>query len=216
MMTAMQDRSRRTRAALIRATTELVAEAGYHGATTKAIAERAGVSEGAIYRHFPDKKALFAAAVLAGQRDVTDWMQQLPARAGTAPLAGLIVETLTQLSRLREAVLPLEEASPRVLRPPHDLTRDELVAALRDNGGPPLLLAEFLGAEQRLGRVSPTLEPERSAVMILAAFLGVQTSPLAGTDGLDHEDIRAFAELICHGLAAGAAGAGEPGVPAGK
>lgn len=197
----MQDRSRRTRAALIRATTELVAEAGYHGATTKAIAERAGVSEGTIYRHYPDKKALFAAAVMAGQRDVTDWMEALPARAGSAPVVDLLFETFTQLSRLREAVLPLEEASPRVMRPDQDLTREELVASLRAHAGPPLLLADYLAAEQELGRVARDVEPARLAVMILAAFLGVQTSPLAGTSGLDGEDVRACVRLFCHGFA---------------
>ena len=199
----MQERSRRTQAALIRATTELVAEAGYHGATTKAIAERAGVSEGTIYRHFPDKKALFAAAVLAGQRGVTEWMEQLPGRAGSAPLAELVTETLMQLSRLREAVLPLEEASPHVLRPPRDLSPAELVDALRQAGGPPQLLADFFAAEQSLGRVHSDLDPARTAVMVLAAFLGVQTSPLAGTSGLDGRDVRSFAELICCGLAVG-------------
>jgi AcrR family transcriptional regulator len=196
----MQDRSRRTQAALIRATTELVAEAGYHGATTKAIADRAGVSEGTIYRHFPDKKALFAAAVMAGQREITDWMEGLPARAGSAPVVDLVVETLTQLSRLREAVLPLEEASPRVFRPQQELSRAQLVEALRRAGGPPLLLADFLAAEQRLGRVRPDIDPARTAVVVLAAFLGVQTSPLAGAEGLDDEDIRSFAELFCHGV----------------
>lgn len=197
----MQERSRRTQTALIRATTELVAEAGYHGATTKAIAERAGVSEGTIYRHFPDKKALFAAAVLAGQRGVTEWMEQLPGRAGSAPLVELVGETLMQLSRLREAVLPLEEASARVLRPPRDLSPTELVDALREAGGPPQLLADFLAAEQALGRVHRDLDPTRTAIMVLAAFLGVQTSPLAGTSGLDEQDVRSFAEMLCGGLA---------------
>jgi AcrR family transcriptional regulator len=199
----MQERSRRTQAALIRATTELVAEAGYHGATTKAIAERAGVSEGTIYRHFPDKKALFAAAVMAGQRDVTEWMEQLPGRAGSAPVIELLAETLTQLSRLREAVLPLEEASPHVMRPVEDLSREELVDALRSTGGPPLLLADFLAAEQRLGRLRSDLDPARTAVMLLAAFLGVQTSPLAGSKGLDEDDVQLFAELFCAGLVTG-------------
>jgi AcrR family transcriptional regulator len=196
----MQDRSRRTQTALIQATTELVAEAGYHGATTRAIAERAGVSEGTIYRHFPDKRALFAAAVMAGQRDITQWREQLPARAGTAPIADLLAETLHQLSRLREAVLPLEEASSQVMRPPQDLSREELVAALAAHGGPPLLLAKYLEAEQHLGRLNTSFEPARTAVMILAAFLGIQTSPLAGASGLDDEDIRTFVDLMCHGI----------------
>jgi AcrR family transcriptional regulator len=198
----MQDRSKRTQDALIRATTDLVVEVGYHRATTKAIADRAGVSEGTIYRHFPDKRALFAAAVLAGQREVTEWMEQLPARAGTAPLPELLEETFGQLSRLREAILPLEEASSGLKRPSLHLSRTELIAALRARGGPPLLLAEFLTAEQRLGHVNEQVEPSRAAVMILAAFLAAQTSPLAGPDGLDDEDIRDFTNLICHGITA--------------
>lgn len=109
-------------------------------------------------------------------------------------------ETLTQLSRLREAVLPLEEASQRVMRPPTDLSREELVAALQKHGGPPLLLTEYLQAEQQLGRISADFQPTRIAVMILSAFLGVQTSPLASTSGLDEEDIRALVRLFCHGL----------------
>lgn len=199
----MQERAKRTREALIGAATSLVAEVGYHQATTKAIAGRAGVSEGTIYRHFPDKQALFAAAILAGQQDVSMWMEELPGRAGSAPLVDLLTETFIQLSRLREAVLPLEAAAaaaPQALRPSRDLSRDELVAALRAAGGPPLLFARFLEAEQALGRLDSRLEPSRTAVMVLAAFLGVQTSPLAGTQGLDDTDIRHFAALVCQGI----------------
>lgn len=196
----MQDRSRRTREALIRATTELVAEVGYHGATTRAIAERAGVSEGTIYRHYPDKKTLFGAAVVAGQREVSEWMEQLPARAGTAPVVELLVETFTQLSRLREAVIPLEQASAEVLRPRRDLDRDQLAAAMKEVGGPPAYLAEYLAAEQRLGRVTPGADPYRTALTLLAAFLALETSPLAGTSGLAEADVREFAVLLCHGL----------------
>lgn len=200
----MQERSRRTKAALVRAATELVAEVGYHRATTKAIADRAGVSEGSIYRHFPDKKALFAAAILAGREDISAWMEALPARAGSAPVVDLLTETLTQLSRLREAVLPLEAAVAEepLARPARTLGRAELADALEVAGGPPLLLARFLEAEQRLGRLRGDLEPARTAVMVLAAFLGVQTSPLAGTSGLDDTDVRAFALLVCAGMGA--------------
>jgi len=197
----VQERSRRTRESLVRATTELVAEVGYHRATTKAIAERAGVSEGTIYRHYPDKRALFAAAVLAGQREVTDWMESLPGRAGTAPLADLLAETFTQLSALREAVLSLDATVGEEDRRHPVVGREELPAALAAAGGPPHLLAELLAAEQRLGRLDPSLEPARTAVMLLAAFLGVQTSPLAGADGLDREDVQAFTALVCRGLA---------------
>jgi len=50
--------------AILKATLELVAERGFHGAPTSEIAERAGVGMGSIYRYFEDKdeliRALFA------------------------------------------------------------------------------------------------------------------------------------------------------------
>lgn len=195
----MQERSRRTQEALIQATTELVAEVGYHGATTRAIAQRAGVSEGTIYRHYPDKEALFVAAVLAGRREVTDWMGELPGRAGSAPPVDLLEETLTQLSHLREAVLPMGETAST--RP--EIAREDLPEKVREIGGPPYLLAEYLAAEQELGNLPAGLEPTTTAVMILASFLGVQTSPLAGSGGLTARDIRSFAELVCAGITSG-------------
>jgi AcrR family transcriptional regulator len=47
------------------AATELFTAAGYTGATTKQIAERAGVTEKALFRHFQSKAALFEVSMLA-------------------------------------------------------------------------------------------------------------------------------------------------------
>ncbi len=51
-------RSERTREALLTAALELFAERGYDATTTSAIAERAGVSEMTLFRHFATKSAL--------------------------------------------------------------------------------------------------------------------------------------------------------------
>lgn len=48
----------RTRAALLRAAFELFAERGYDATTTRQIAERAGVTEMTLFRHFPGKASL--------------------------------------------------------------------------------------------------------------------------------------------------------------
>lgn len=47
-----------TKDALLQAAGELLAEVGYAEMTTAAVARRAGVAEGTIYRHFPSKEAL--------------------------------------------------------------------------------------------------------------------------------------------------------------
>jgi AcrR family transcriptional regulator len=49
-----------TRERLLRSAQELVEEEGYGGASVIAIAERAGVAAGTLYRHWPSKGELFA------------------------------------------------------------------------------------------------------------------------------------------------------------
>jgi AcrR family transcriptional regulator len=48
-------------AAIIKAIRRIFAEKGFHGTTTKELAAAAGVSEALLFRHFPNKKALYTA-----------------------------------------------------------------------------------------------------------------------------------------------------------
>lgn len=52
-----------TKERMIQAAIDLVNERGYQGATTKAIAERAGVNEVTLFRRFGNKKGLVKAAI---------------------------------------------------------------------------------------------------------------------------------------------------------
>jgi len=197
----MTARGDRTKAVLIQATTELVTEVGYHQATTKAVAHRAGVAEGTIYRHFPDKRALFTAAIVHGQQGLTDWINDLPARAGTAPLDEILIETFTQLSKLRSAVIPLEmalAAEPELRQPRSPANLADAVAGL---GGPPHLLAQYLQAEQTLHRIHPDLDPTNTAILLLATLYGAQTTPLANPDGLSTDVIHTLVTMLLHGIA---------------
>lgn len=58
-----QARSRATRRRLLRACVDQMAARGLAGTTTTAVCRRAGVSQGALFKHFPTKHALLAAAV---------------------------------------------------------------------------------------------------------------------------------------------------------
>ncbi|MET8977505.1 ScbR family autoregulator-binding transcription factor [Streptomyces sp. NPDC004539] len=59
-----QERAVRTRAALLRAAAEEFAESGYAGANVSSIADRAGLTLGALYFHFRNKGELARAIVL--------------------------------------------------------------------------------------------------------------------------------------------------------
>jgi AcrR family transcriptional regulator len=56
------ERGEATRAALVRAARELFRERGYAAVGTNELVQRAGVTRGAMYHHFPDKRELFRAA----------------------------------------------------------------------------------------------------------------------------------------------------------
>lgn len=60
-----QQRSRDTAARLQQAALALMAEGGLKACTIPAIAERAGVAVGTVYRRYPDKNTLLTEAVLA-------------------------------------------------------------------------------------------------------------------------------------------------------
>jgi AcrR family transcriptional regulator len=70
-MNASENRERRTQAqrraatrrALLDAARSLFAERGYHGTAAEEIVRRAGLTRGALYHHFEDKKDLFRAVV---------------------------------------------------------------------------------------------------------------------------------------------------------
>jgi AcrR family transcriptional regulator len=56
--------SEQRRTAIIRAVRTVFAERGFHGTTTRALADAAGVSEALLFKHFPNKEALYSAMQL--------------------------------------------------------------------------------------------------------------------------------------------------------
>src|SRR5437868_145780 len=53
--------SEERRAAIVHAVRRVFAEKGFDGTTTRELAEAAGVSEALLYKHFPNKEALYLA-----------------------------------------------------------------------------------------------------------------------------------------------------------
>jgi AcrR family transcriptional regulator len=53
--------SEERRAAILKAVGRVFAEKGFHGTTTRELAKAAGVSEALLFKHFPNKEALFSA-----------------------------------------------------------------------------------------------------------------------------------------------------------
>jgi AcrR family transcriptional regulator len=103
---AVADRARSTRTAIIDAARELFMEKGYFETSTEEIVAAAGVgTRGALYHHFADKRALFAAVFELLELEIV-------ASAAATDTAG------SALERLRQGLLNFLEAAraPRVQR----------------------------------------------------------------------------------------------------
>ncbi|MFF2949915.1 TetR/AcrR family transcriptional regulator [Kitasatospora sp. NPDC057965] len=83
--TPRQDRSRATRARLLAAAVDCLAELGWNGSTVAVVAERAGVSRGAAQHHFPTREDLFTAAV---EHVTAERLAAVRAHADALPAAG--------------------------------------------------------------------------------------------------------------------------------
>ena len=82
------ERSRQTRTALVRAGRELFSERGFGATATEEIVARAGVTRGALYHQFADKRALFLAVFEAVEEDLVERLARV--LAGESDAARMI------------------------------------------------------------------------------------------------------------------------------
>jgi AcrR family transcriptional regulator len=97
-----QRRSLATRARLVTAAAEVLVQHGLAGASTPRIAARARVSQGALFKHFPTKDAILAAAVEAMLHEfVAAFVRDMAHASGPDPVAASCA-ALWKIFRTRE------------------------------------------------------------------------------------------------------------------
>jgi AcrR family transcriptional regulator len=129
---------------------DLFSRRGFSGATTKEIADMAGISEAAIFRHFPSKEAIYSAVL--GLRSTSNeeqqWLENLKRHMGcnddeavVRSFARHILESYRQDTRLERVVLFAALESHRLG-----------LARLHELGSPILqLMTEYVARRQREG-----------------------------------------------------------------
>ncbi|MEV7513959.1 helix-turn-helix domain-containing protein [Streptomyces diastaticus] len=174
----------RNRAALVAAAREVYAEVGLDAPMAE-IARRAGVGQGSLYRHFPDRSAIAATVLEENVRQVeraaavegatlADVLAVLTWHlAESAAFIGLLRAEGT--TRHREALAHAEELAGRLER--------ALRTPLR--GGSPLGVADLMLAVAMVsGAVTgPTREDRERRVLAAWALLGVEVGPVGPFSG---------------------------------
>jgi AcrR family transcriptional regulator len=163
-----------TRERIVTAARELIAEGGYVAAQIAAVADRAGVAVGTVYRHFPSKSDLFAEVFReASQHEVDAMREAVEATAGPASdRIAIGIETFARRALqgrrlawalLAEPVDPAVEAERLHFRHSYRNLMAEVIAEGIEAGELPpqdvdATAAAMIGAigEAMLGPLSPT------------------------------------------------------------
>jgi len=157
-----------TRKKLIEAADKLLQETGFARATTREIARQAGVSEGLLYHHFKDKAELIHEVVIHRLRNFHEVLETLPFLVGQHTVA----ENLTQvLERAYDAqsqitVIVCGVFSDHQLR---TRTREIIRKGPFGPNRPVDVLADYLAAEQKQGRIAADIVPHSAARLLFAS-----------------------------------------------
>lgn len=189
-----------TRERILRAAAEVIRAKGLGKATTRAIAREAGLSEGALYKHFDSKLDLFLALLRGSPGDFINHVMSLPERAGKGTVVGNLKELAELALEFYQRSLPMGSslfAEPELLERNRQELRARHAGPRRANEA----LADYLGREQQRGRVGRQVDVAMVADMLLGACF--QCAYLAQFSGpeLSPEDIRAYAASLARTLA---------------
>jgi AcrR family transcriptional regulator len=168
------------RAALLDAATQLFVDRGPEF-TTADLAAAAGVSEGTIFRYFPDKAALLAATVDAAM-DLASLRPQLDA---AAQLPTLPQRLLAAARALQPRIEQMARVVEQMDHHPHD--DGEVLQQLIDGLAP----AFDHGCDS-------TATPEQLATLFLGTLL--TNTVLAGKGGTEPLDVDHMVDLFLHGV----------------
>jgi len=164
-----------TRTRLLTAGIAVLASGGYASASVAAIAERAGVATGTLYRHFPSKADLFVELFRAiGDAELTA-MQEAAAQAHTAAEElDAVIATFAgrAMSRPRLAWALVYEP----LDGPVDAERVRCRRAYAKR------LAQFVRERVHAGEL-PDQDPDTTAAALIGGIIEVLVSPLSAVAG---------------------------------
>lgn len=179
------------RAATVEAVVQLAAEQNPSDITTAAIAQRMGLTQGALFRHFPSKEAILQ-AVMSWVADRLFARIERASRAGGSPLAALEAVFFAHVEFVAE-----HPGVPRMmfgeLQRPGETLPKRIVQAMIGNYAE--RLRELFAAGIDCGELDPELDLDAASVQFIGTIQGlVMQSLLSGDVGNIRRDApRVFA-----------------------
>lgn len=157
-----------TRERIVEAARNVIHDKGLTRATTKEIAQAAGVSEGSLYNHFKNKSELFLHVIGELPANFIGLVEGLAEHAGQGTMRGNLREVATAALTFYRESIPMGAsffAEPELLELHRKALKDQDAGPHKPN----LAVADYLRAEQVLGRVQANVDPEATAYLLLGA-----------------------------------------------
>jgi AcrR family transcriptional regulator len=169
---------RDTRTRILEAAGQLLRDKGISGTTTREIARAAGLSDAAIYVHFKSRGDLLKALIPVSLADYKGTAEAFLKRVGQGTVKG----NLKFLMNLFRDFF--RDASPkialRLVEP--DLFNEPGGRPISDKQKAETLIADYIRAEQRMGRINEDADAAAIGTVLLAtAFYDGFTAGLLGT-----------------------------------
>jgi AcrR family transcriptional regulator len=186
---AIQARLDDQRAAIAVAAAELLAEGGYAGCSMAAVAARAGVAAGTVYKHFTGKVELVAEIFRSIVTHEVQVVRAAAASGSATECTTAVVETFARRalkSPRRAYVLLVEPVDPLI-----DELRLEFRRAFRD------VITECIGRGVSTGELPP-----QNASVVAAALVGAFGEALVGPLATGAEDPDTIPTLVAFTLRA--------------
>ena len=146
--------------AIVHAVNRLLAEKGFEAMTVDEVALNVGIAKASLYKHFPSKEDLAAAAMVRVMRRAQDFIHALP--SGAAP-----VENLRSVVRW---VLQVKLAGDMPTLPSQNSSLRAALLANRDYMDGLMEISDRLGAWIEAAQAAGQLNAELPAIAILYTF----------------------------------------------
>jgi AcrR family transcriptional regulator len=178
----------------VEAVIQLACEHSPEGITTQAIASRIGVTHGALFRHFPDKAAIW--------RSVFDWLGTRLGRVADAAIASgsTPLDVLERLFHAQVAFVADHPGVPRILF--HELQRPAgsplQLLARNIIGGYRERLKALIRSAKEAGELPAGLDEEAAAILFIGTVQGllVQSTLFSGALDMREAAQRIFPILL--------------------
>ncbi|MEV5177019.1 ScbR family autoregulator-binding transcription factor [Streptomyces flaveolus] len=162
-----QERAIQTRAHVLTAAAELLSSKGYRNTSMQDVADRVGMTKGAIYFHFRSKEALAVAVVEHHYGQWPDIVESIKA-TGLGPMD--TVEEVLNRAATAFQTDPVMQAGAR-LQLERPLIDTELPQPYIDWT---TLLTQLLTEAEHTGELRPGIPPAAAARTLVSAFFGMQ------------------------------------------